>query len=276
MPRGLSSEDAVAPRVLRVLLATRPPSERTPVALVLALSAHALLALGVALTGPLGGVRDASSETEGTDGESTVTLLVRRPPRAARASSAVRPAPRATRSTQPLAVPGAVIPARAAPLAAPPSPNGTSVVHASEPPPMVSRFLPRYLAPPSPALDPTPDVDRAAARIGRALSDVADSLVTTEVERRRLRDWRVGKGSPWGFTPDGRPRLGGLPVPKPLRAELATAPGARERARHEQANWSDSQRAAAAAEARHMVAARIRAVRERRARERADSAANRR
>jgi len=285
-----SAREPDAPPVLELLLASRPEHERRSIALAVAgaIALHLLLLLLILVVGPLGGRWSPGLPNMGNPDERTITLLlpgtdvggsgrVAPPAPVERASEAPLLTPRRIPTTIPgIPAPGPATPGtpgnagagqgNAGAGAGPEGAGGAAYGNSA------ARFRPhswdrRLWEPPDALLPTQSDADRVAARVQNRLDAVNDSAMAAADAARRGTDWTVKdkNGKEWGVSP-GKLHLGGLTLPLPLGFQ--TPPGRRDEAEREQANWDDIQRSASQAEIRHTFDERVKAIRERKAKER--------
>lgn len=131
---------------------------------------------------------------------------------------------------------------------------------------------PRVWAPIPEELLVPPDAPRTIedvrAEIGRRVAEVNDSAAARAEADRRFRDWTVEgeDGKKWGIA-DGKIYLGSIALPLPVSFQ----PGPDAHARQTQAEeWGEIQRQSDQARVRDRFDDRVRAIRERKDRERAE------
>ncbi len=286
-PTGV--RDPEAPPVFELLLLSQPERERRTNALAIAgaILGHALLLLFLLVSGPLGGSWSPGIPTYGNPQERIITLLFPGTD-VGGTGHAVAPAPEHG-AEAPLVTPRHIpttIPAVPAPGAGQPGAPGApgageggaaqgaagegagGAAYGNS----AARFRPkawdRRLWEPPDRLAPTQtDADRVAARVQNRIDAVNDSAAAVADAARKATDWTVkGKdGKEWGISP-GKLHLGNLTLPLPLGFQAS--PYNRAQNEREQANWDDIQRSANQAEIRHTFDERVKAIRERKAKER--------
>lgn len=280
------------PPVLELLIASRPERERRAVALAIAgaIALHLLLILLFITLGPLGGKWGGILPVATGAEDSPIAILLPgtvgsprpRAPAAgpAREQRLVTPT-RVPSGIPPVPAPGAEPGARngqggqgagagAAPggAAQPGAGGGYNAAEALRP----HSWDRRLWEPPEALLPTESDADRVAGRIQDRLDAVNDTAAALAEAARKGKDWTIKdkNGNSWGIGPDGKLKLGGLNIPilSSMSYQFQTPPGRREGARHEQANWEAIQRSASQAEIRHTFDERVKAIRERKEKER--------
>lgn len=280
-----------APPAFELLLLSRPERERRTNVLAVggALALHLLLLLVFLIAGPIGGNWSPGIPTYGNPQDRVITLLLPGTD-VGGAGHAVAPAPTPERGEAPLVtprripttIPGVPAPGPAAPGAGQPGAGQPGAGQGAGPEGeggaaygnSAARFRPkswdrRLYEPPDRLLPTESDADRVAARVQGKLDAVNDSAAAAADAARKGTDWTIKdkNGKEWGVSP-GKLHLGGLTLPLPLG--FSTPPGRRDDAEREQANWDEIQRSANQAEIRHTFDERVKAIRERKAKERED------
>lgn len=276
-----------SPPPLAKLLATRPEreSQRPYLPLAAALLLHAVLLLLLLIFAP-GQVEHPAFVIPLPQSPRELPLITLLSPQSAApaggaaappAGKAPAPAP-AQRApvlsfpkTIPNRLPAAVPPAGRPGQAPAAQPGGTAgaATAAGElrPPPGDARLFGERENPA--AVAPMTDQQRLEARLQRKIDAVNDSILAAEGEARRATDWTIkGKdGSEWGISP-GKLHLGHLTLPLPIYFE--PPPGKRDEVEKRLSEWSEINRAADAAHNRAIFNDRVKAIRERKEKERAE------
>ncbi len=289
-PPPAGARDPETPPAFELLLLSRPERERRTSALALAgaILVHIIILLLLLVTGPLGGRWSPGIPTFGNPQDQVVTLLLPGTD-VGGTGHVVAPAPPEHGAETPLVAPRHIpttipaVPAPAAGQGAPGAPGagqggaegaGTEgegaggAAYGNS----AARFRPkawdrRLWEPPDALLPTQSDADRVAARVQNKLDAVNDSAAAVADAARKGTDWTIKdkNGKEWGVSP-GKLHLGGLTLPLPLGFQ--TPAGRRDQAEREQANWDEIQRSASQAEIRHTFDERVKAIRERKAKER--------
>ncbi len=273
-----------------LLIASRPDRERRHVALAVAgaLALHLLLLLVLLVAGPLGGNWLPGLPVASNPDQPTITLLwPGLDVSGAGRAQAPAPAPAAAgegRLVTPREVPTRIpsIP-RPGAGAGGAQPEGAGAGGAGQgagaggggggPMSAAERLRPhswdrRLWEPPDALLPSQSDNQRVAARVQGELDLMNDSASAAAAAARTGRDWswRDKNGKLWGVTPDGKVHVAGITVPLPLL--FSPGPGRRDEYEKNAANWDEIQRSASQAEIHHTFDERVKAIRERKDKER--------
>lgn len=124
-----------------------------------------------------------------------------------------------------------------------------------------------------PRLTPPTDEERMRARVLGRIESLNDSLALAEEERYRALDWTrtTADGKRYGISPEGI-HLGGITIPGPV---IAPPAGRRDEVLGRMNEWSEIQRQSEMSETRDVFQSRVRAIRERRDRERESGSGSR-
>lgn len=161
-----------------------------------------------------------------------------------------------------------VAPARTAPTAEPAEPTDEPA-EPSERRTAAERLAPRVVEPelwrPMVLLPREPNLDDVQARLAEAMELLSDSALAEAERAMRARDWTVedGSGGKWGISP-GKLHLGSVTLPLPIYFPVDMAEQAQRR------YWDELETQLDRAEFFESFDARVKAIRERRDRERTE------
>lgn len=276
--------------VLELLIASRPEREGNAIALAVggALGLHLLLFLLLLLLGPFGGQWFPNLPVATSPDQPTITLMLPGTDLGGARRAAPAPAPAAgePRLVAPTRIPTTIpSPPRAGPGApaqgaSPGAGRAAAGQAGAEAGPggvganmtAADRLRPhgwdRRLWEPPDQLAPTETENaRVAGRIQNRIDAINDSANAIADAARRSTDWTVKdkNGKSWGVSP-GKLHLGDVTLPLPFG--FTVPPGRRDDFAREGANWNAIQRSATNAEIRHTFDDRVKAIRERKERER--------